>query len=227
MALDDLLNALEHEARDEVAARLTAAKAEADAVAAEAEARVTERRAQFVATREAGLRAAAELELVAARRDGRRLVLDARAEMLQAVRQAASAKLPQVEADPRYRALLPLQLTEALRYVGGQDCVVRSSSWLQPILAAAGGRAGLRVRTEEAQVDGGGFVLEAADGSVRVDMTLDGILDRLWPEFAMEIVGRVLAEGPPGRTAGLVGEAAPAAPGDGGDTASRAGGGSA
>jgi len=154
MPLGELIEALERDANAEVTAELAAAAAEAartDAVAARARA---DRIASALATSRAEQHAVHDAHLAGATHRARTEVLRARAAMLERLRPAVRAMLPELARDPRVARVL-------------RD--------------AAHGCAGESPgRVEETPT---GIVIEL-DSGTRIDATLDALLEREWPRLA-------------------------------------------
>ena len=157
MAIGDLLGALEREAAAEIAAIGVAAAAEADRLAAEAAARRADSIRHEVDAHRAGVQARADAEIAAAARRSRARVLAARAAMLDRLRAATEAALPDL-VDDGLRARLR---------------------------AAAGAHSGVEVLVPT------GLRVELDGGRVTIDVSLAGLLDRLWPRLRIEAVREV------------------------------------
>lgn len=193
MSLDQLVAALEHRVADETETLLAEARSEASSIQVEVEERLTRRRAVVLAQIEAERDAAVEQRLRDARRTARRLVLDARASVLDRVFTAARARFEEVQASPEYRDTLAGQVAEAFDVLGDRPVTLRSPPTLADKLQrVVAGRPAVAVRADPAV--GCGFTATADDGSVEVDATLEGRLGRLQPSLAIEILARVDAQ---------------------------------
>ena len=164
MALVDLLQALEREATARADARLAEARATAERIMAEVAAELAARREHALAAREQVLRADGERSIAAAGRDAERTRLLAHHDLLARVHDRARDNLVQHARTRPGQAAIAVLAARALTYLPE---------------AAAG------VRTVPQPT---GARIAAADGSVEVDATLDGVLEHLWPELAMDIV---------------------------------------
>lgn len=193
MGLDALLTHLHDETRSRAetvrSEAVERARALREAAAAE-HARGLER---GVAERERALASASRARLAEARHQASLGVLAARARLLARVRAAAERELERVAREAAYLARLADELTGALTLVP-PPAVVCCPPALEPAMSAAvraldGAPEALAIRPDP--TCGAGFVLAAADGSVRVDATLTARLERAWPELSIELLGLV------------------------------------
>ena len=166
MALADLLQTLEREATARAEARLADARAAAERLRAAYAVELAAHRHQALAAREQVLRADGERSIVAAGRDAERTRLLAHHDLLARVHDRARQNLVRHAGTRPGQAAIAVLAARALTYLPG---------------AAAG------VRTVPQPT---GARIAAADGSVDVDATLDGVLEHLWPKLAMDIVRR-------------------------------------
>lgn len=166
MALADLLQTLEREATGRADARLADARAEAERLTAAHAAELAARREQALAAREQVLRADGERSVVTATRDAERTRLLAHHELLARVHDRARHNLSQHAGTTQGRAAVAVLVARALTYLGDAAATARVTP--HP--------TGSRVA--------------ASDDSVEVDATLEGVLERLWPGLAMDIVRR-------------------------------------
>ncbi|HEX6106359.1 MAG TPA: V-type ATP synthase subunit E [Gemmatimonadales bacterium] len=192
MALTELLQTLEDEARQRVNDLLAQARAEADRLRRESAAEGDRLRGVALHARETELRADAARRLEAARREATRQVLEARAAALGAIRARAEERLAAGAGDPAWLPRLRRDLAEGLRYLDAVPVVVEADAALLGELRAAGGGRELRF---EAATGHHGLVLRSADGALTVDASLEARLERAWPALAMDLVRR-LEEGP-------------------------------
>lgn len=190
MALEHLLAAMEREARAKIEAARAEGEAEAGRIAAACGEGIARRRSETLAALETELRADSELRLAEARHRQQGELLVARAKMLEQVFAAARARFGEAIRSEAYVATLPARLAEALGFLEGEAAVVRCASELAPHLAGlVAGRPGVSVETDAGAAPG--ILVVSADGSVEVDNTLTGRLERLRPELSVEIVERV------------------------------------
>jgi vacuolar-type H+-ATPase subunit E/Vma4 len=190
VALDQLLRTLEEEANARIAALLARARTDAEQFRAGRASESARRRATALAAREAELRVAAARAIEAGRREARRLVLQARAEVLERIRRRAEALLAERAADPALLALQAGDLERALDYVGNAPAVVEAPARLLPGLQAMlNGRA--RVVAQSPTAPRPGLVVRADDGALTVDATPGGRLARAWPRLTIDLAGRL------------------------------------
>lgn len=183
MALPDLLRRLEEEAETGIAALLEAAHAEAARIAAEAAARLSERHAAEMASREAGLRAAAARASASARRDATAQVLAARDETLHRILSRTEQLLAERRGSEAVLSRAAFDLNAALGYLNGAvsvRCRPDLVAWTEGRLAS-----GTRYPVQPDPAVGTGAVLRAVDGSVEIDATVEQRLARLRPELTV------------------------------------------
>ncbi|HTJ45201.1 MAG TPA: hypothetical protein VL463_24010 [Kofleriaceae bacterium] len=185
MALGELLHALERDGDAAARAVRDAAAAEIarlDAGAARARAaRLAEDRDAFGAAAQAR----ADARVADAVRVSRATTFAARADLLGRVRDALRGALPSVLRE-RADTLGPALVTAAIDAAGGAAGVMQVAPAIEACARAA---APPTLRIELAEVTGAVIELERG---VRIDATLDAILDRSWPRLAP----RALAEVP-------------------------------
>lgn len=189
MALDDLLRALEEDAATRADHALARARAEAEQVRAEGAARLEERRAAELRSREVLLRAAAARALDVTRREAARRHLEARAAALERIRSRTAERLDARAGDPALLPLLRRDLARALEYAGdGPFTVEAPRGILDGLRGALDGRPEVTLMPVEGP---GGVVLRAADGAWAVDATFGGRLRGAWPGLAIELARRL------------------------------------
>jgi vacuolar-type H+-ATPase subunit E/Vma4 len=189
MALADLLQTLEREATARADARLAEARADAERLTAAHVAELEARRERALASREQALQADGERGIVAARRDAERTRLLARHELLARVHDRVRGSLAQHTGTAQGRMAVVALVGRALTYLGDAPVRARAAPELvATVRTACASRS--TVDVVSAPDAGTGARLAAADGSVEVDATLESVLDRLWPEVAMDIVRR-------------------------------------
>lgn len=192
MPLDHLLTALEREAGAQAEASVAAARAEAAEISRQADTRLGQMRQDALQAREADLRGAAEAALGEARRAARATVLEARQRLIDRVFETARGMLPGAGAGDAYRAALPQHIAEALAALGDQPAVIRCDAALADAVRTAVARKKHLVVRPEADARPG-VVVATTDGTIEVDNTLDGRLERLRPQLALEVMARVAA----------------------------------
>ncbi len=190
MALERLLSVLTLEADTEVAAVLDQARAEAAPLRERTEAEVDAGRTADARSWEAEREQALALTLVDARRRARDAELVARDHLLARVLDRARARLPAALARPEFRAGLPRLLEEALEALGDRPAILRAPPALLGVLEPLA-RARPRLELQADPAAGSGFVLTSADGSLRIDATLEHRLAQLAPRLRQDILARL------------------------------------
>lgn len=210
MSLDRLLRVLREEAQERRQEILERARAEAEAIVAEARKEAEERTARHRAEVAGKARARARIEIAQARRRARERVLTTRTEALDELFRESGELLSDAASSDAYRELLPRLLSSALAHVAGEGLEVRCSPGIEDVVEAAlaetgdgegetegGGRvAADRVSTFE--VDPSlppGFRVTDSDGALTVDGTLEAALRRLRPRLSVELVKRIEGQG--------------------------------
>jgi len=163
MPLADLLEVLRRDSDARATVLVAAAREEADRMVADAEARLARRMAEALKVREGALRTAAAAEVEAARGAAMRDVLLARAEALAKVFARARTLLAQRAGDPALEPGWTQAIAEARSYLPAGEAVVQRP----PEVA--------------------GITVAAADGSIGIDGTTEGLLSRLESSLAVEI----------------------------------------
>ena len=192
MSLSHLLEALERDANKEIDRLRAAARAAADGIAGESDARLGERRR--LALEEVARRHRFELEqaLTVARRAARHAVLDARQRLQQRVFDRVRAVLPDALGTPPYQTSLPAALEQALAALGEGPVAIRCTPALGPVIAAVTRTAGATVVPDATA--GSGFVMQGTDASVEVVDTLEERLERRRPELTRWMFERLEAD---------------------------------
>jgi vacuolar-type H+-ATPase subunit E/Vma4 len=190
MPPSNLDEALRERAKNTADSILSAARADAERIAADAARVIEERRTAILDSREDAYRVEARAGIAAERHEAMRAVLLAKTRVVERVLQRARAMLPEVLGSDAYRAGLAEELERALRFVGDEGTTVRCSESLAPALRQAL-RANPQVEVQVAHDVGTGFVTIGKDARVRVDFTLEARIDRLAPTLAIEIHERL------------------------------------
>ncbi len=191
MALEQLLAALEREAREAADGMLAAAREEAARLGADVEAELADRREAALGTLARDLEAGLQAELSAARLAGRSRMLGARDRLLSRVFEALDRQARTLLADPAWRAGLVSRLAAARACF---DPEARLSCSAPPALVAE-----IRdsrslppgVAVESAPGMSPGFRLATEDGRVEV---LDTLADRIAtarPDLARHALGQL------------------------------------
>jgi len=177
MALEELLQVLRRETEAEAAAILADARAEAEAIRARCEADLASRSLRFQREQETVRQSAVELAVTQARRESRRDMLEARERMLARVFARAQERFPEALLTGEYQAALSAQVDEALDCLAARPGTVRCHPKIEPSLAPLLGTRGNVTVTVDESV-GSGFKVASNDGSVEIDGTLEGHLER-------------------------------------------------
>ena len=190
MALAELLRTLEQEADERVAALLAKARADAEGLRAGRADVTASRRAAALGAREAEFRSAAARTLEETRRETKRRLLEARAEVLERIWSRAEALLAERVADPGLSSVLAGELERALDYLGAAPAVVEAPAPVLEVLRQKlGGRA--QVLLQPATAHRPGLMVRSADGSLTVDASPASRLARARPRLAIELAARL------------------------------------
>jgi vacuolar-type H+-ATPase subunit E/Vma4 len=189
MGLAHLLEALERDANGEIARLRAEAVAEADRITAASATLVEQRRRASLDEDERRGRHEVERALTIARRAARRALLEARQRMLDRVFAAARVALPAAVREPAFRATLPAAIVSALAAIGPGPVIIHCPRAIAPDLK--GFQPADRITVTADETVGSGFVMRAADGSIEVDDTLDGRLERSRPVLARRVLERL------------------------------------
>ena len=184
--MPELCRTLEREGAAERDRVLAAARAEAERLLSEAEARRLEERARALSDAAAAARAAAESRLAAARQAARRRTLEAQRLLVDRVLAAATRLLPAAAARPDVLAAL---VAEALAYAAGPAVLRCPPALAEGVRARVAGRAEIGVEAAGGARSGVEAVLQG--GAVTVDATLEGRLERAGAGLAIDILGKV------------------------------------
>jgi vacuolar-type H+-ATPase subunit E/Vma4 len=188
--MDALIEALEERARAEADEILLAARKESEMIVAEADREIDRRRAAAQAACGDRWKAEAARHVARARRRVGRRVLEARAKLLDQAFARTARSLSEGISPPGFAETLRNRLEEALACLGGRQAVVVSTPALATMMREIlRDEAGVEV-VEDGTV-GTGFRLEASDGSLSVDGTLEGDLARRRAELSIEILDQL------------------------------------
>ena len=186
MSASDLDSELRRAAHETAESILNAARTDSERVTSESERAIEGRRRELMEHKEAEHGASARRAIAAERHAAMRAVLMARTQVVDRVLESARALLPDAAMDDRYLTDLGAELGEALKFVDGDDAVVRCSPSLEPaVRKALSSRPRVQVEREEDM--GTGFIVVGGGGSVLVDGQLETRIDRLAPALAIEI----------------------------------------
>ena len=183
MALDVLLQAIADDGASEARQIIDAARGEATAIRAAADARAQRRITDTCAAREEELRAGLDTRLARARTEARVRVLEARARFMDRIFHEAETALPgSLERSAAHETLATL-CREALDFFPTGGARIRCRAALARLIAVS-------VPGASVLVDDGvpeGVIVESIDGSCRIDNTLEGRLRRRRPELSIAI----------------------------------------
>jgi vacuolar-type H+-ATPase subunit E/Vma4 len=180
--LEQLLDALERDARAEIERVLADSRSEAERIAAAAATERDRRRHAAAQDRERDRRTLTERGLSDARRAARRAVLEAQQVLLERVFAASRARLPAAVDSADFEEAVPARVSAALVALGNEPAAIHCPEALVETLKrhVAADRATVVVDP----ACGSGFTVATADGSVLVDETLETRLERQHPALA-------------------------------------------
>lgn len=189
MALDQLLEALERDARAEAGRVLAEARSDAAAREARTEALLAERRSRLLDAREARSEAELQADLAAARLAARRDVLVAREAVLDRVFAAARVACAATATDPDYHATLVPRLERALAcFEPGARLTISALPPLVPAIVRWPDRPADTAVVADPQL-GTGFRIASADGALEVLDTLEASLIAQRTDLARRALG--------------------------------------
>jgi vacuolar-type H+-ATPase subunit E/Vma4 len=189
MAGADLSTELRRRAEETAKAIMSAAQADADQIAAEADRAIEKRRAEVLKSREGEYRAKARADVAGERHEAMRATLLAKTRVVDRVLQRAKTLLREAARGNAYGSTLADEVTEAVAFVGVEGATVHCSNDLEPAVRdALRATPGVSIKGMDV---GSGFVAVSKDGAVRVDGTLEARLERLAPALAIEIHQRL------------------------------------
>jgi vacuolar-type H+-ATPase subunit E/Vma4 len=191
---DALRAAIAAEGRARVAAILRAAETEASQLDREAASRARQRRDDELRDLAAAARSEANARIAVARAEARKLVLEARDELIQRVFGRARDTIASEAEALVARGELLARVEQALEHLPAEHPIVLTcASAVAPVLEAAfANREEVRV---ECDPDiGAGFRATGAHGAVVIDATLSSLLDRERPTLAIEMLQKFHAE---------------------------------
>jgi vacuolar-type H+-ATPase subunit E/Vma4 len=190
MGLAELVTRLDRDVDARIAAIRDRARADADAIEAEARRQAMHTQEEALAARRGERRARLARELAVVRRRARLEELVAKRALIDRVLARVGELLETAETNPAYLATLARQVDDALRYVSDRPSVVRCRPSLASVVrAAVAGRDGVVcVEQEDAGV---GFAIHARDGSVDIDETLAARLERSKKRLAVRLAAEV------------------------------------
>ena len=176
MGLETVLERIRDTGKQEAAAIVAAARQERERLLAEARAvgqRLRERRE--AEAREQAVRRRVQ-DLARAELDAKKIVLAAQEEVLHAVRERVRAQLAATSNPEAIRRLLAKHAADSRSgkvYANARDAPT--------VKGTVGGNFAGTIECL------GGVVIESADGSQRLDLTYDSLLDDLWDDVLKEV----------------------------------------
>ena len=192
-----LLEQIRGDATAAAAARVAAARADAERLSAEATARVEHRRVAAVADRERSHVAALEATRAETAQRVSRETLSSRAAALDRVFAAALLQMQSLAAHPGLGAVLGRALADAVTYLPDGPVTVRCARDVAVAVRAAVaglGRGAITVREDDDVPIGA--IVESSDGAIAVDATFLRRLARERPRLAITIARQMEATSP-------------------------------
>jgi vacuolar-type H+-ATPase subunit E/Vma4 len=190
MALQDLIARLEGDTQAEVDAIERQTEAEVRAIDEETARALTAELGARRQTERAERQRALAADETRRRRQAHAEELAARRALVARILERARTLLAEVERSPRYASVLPAHLDEALAFVEGMPVRVCCNSTAASVLAPlVGSRETCSLTTNEQL--GPGVIVEAVDGSVRIDNTLTARLARMEDAIRIELVAAI------------------------------------
>ena len=190
MPLDQLLAALERDARTEADRLLAEARAAADAIRDASDAAVAEQRRAATGEHERALQQESERLLAEARLAARHEVLSARERLLDRVFAAVRAAVPEAIQGAQFRQGLPQRVRAGLScFAGDEPLVVRCHPSLgEELRTLLNGRANMRIESDPQTF---GLSFQTEDGRVTVDATLGARIDGRRAPLARRALARL------------------------------------
>jgi vacuolar-type H+-ATPase subunit E/Vma4 len=188
MAIEPLLGALGQDAERDIREIAEAARVEAERIRAAAQARVAQRCANALQSREAELRSEGDAQRARALREARASMLRARDAFLERVFLAVTTELRGELRKPEREAALAKLVSEALDFVSGEATIRCRADVAERLRRRVASLNGAKLVATEAI--GEGVVVKADDGSVTIDNTLENRLQLLRPALSIEVLAR-------------------------------------
>lgn len=192
MAIEDILKALEDQAKADIDAVLTEAREHAALIETQAQAEATAIRDGFVKQVERNATSKASKLVNAARLEAKMTVSSARGEALESVFDAASRRLAQARTEADYDRLFAALVSEALDGLDGEVVVhVDPSDEALALSLVDALAAGSRVVTDLSTA--GGVVIEANGGRIVRRNTLEDRLERARQQVQTDVAKALFA----------------------------------
>jgi V/A-type H+-transporting ATPase subunit E len=178
-----LARAVLHEARTDATRIVGDAKAKADQIRRQAEARATDERKQILAVAEQEAADIRKQAMAAAEVKARMLLLERREKLLAGVFDSVREQLPSVQQRKDYAEIVRGLVLEAVQNIGGDKAEIRADPQAQQlltdeVLAALSKQSGTQLQLGEPVQGRTGAVVQSLDGHRRYDNTLEARLSR-------------------------------------------------
>ena len=187
--------------RQEAERIITKAREEADRLVAAEEARRQKVVQQARGEIEAQARLEARSRIDRAALESKRRITEAREAMLTEVFKQGLEHLLSFRNTPKYADWLRGALVQAIKELGGDRFRIMAhpeeAQWLTPpLLAEVGQETDCQLELEpDSQVSAGGFIVVRADGLVRYDQTVQGIINRQRDTLRTELARKLWGTG--------------------------------
>ncbi len=181
--IEMLERAILTEARDETEQIIAEAKKKAEAVRKRAQEQAEEERKAILERASQDAERLRSQAVATAQLKARSLQLAHREQLLERVFKAVKEKLPEVQKRPDYDQVVAMLLREALTQLRVNQAVVRADETTQKILKKSLDEISKELNVEltigDVLEEGIGVVVDAADGKIHYDNTLETRLNRL------------------------------------------------
>lgn len=193
MGLTEIIEDIEQETQQIRAKILEEGRAQADAILKDAE---REKEKLILSYEEEAKRLAASERrerLSSARLDARRMIVEAREEVVQrAIHQLWDA-LESLRDSPEYQDMLRRALHQGVEELGGSATVYAAPHDLEKVKALAAEFPNLVVSDEPLE-SRGGVVLVSSDGNVRFENTLESLVEENMESIRLEVYNHIFGE---------------------------------
>ncbi|GAB4280130.1 MAG: hypothetical protein Kow0056_14150 [Coriobacteriia bacterium] len=193
MAIEDIFRALEEQAESDCANIIGSAKAQADGIIEDAEAKAEEIRRATVQAAEAHARSEAGHVLNAAKLAAKKSMASAKGEAIEEVFQEALDELSRIRESGDYETLFEDLLREAAEGVEG-EFTVQVDPADEDLARKSVKRLGLAAKVEPALSTSGGVVVSMAGGRILRRNTLESRLERVRSLAQSRVAGVLFPE---------------------------------
>ncbi|HIH69390.1 V-type ATP synthase subunit E [Methermicoccus shengliensis] len=193
MGLTEIIEDIEQETQQRRAKILEEGKAQADAILKDAE---REKEKLILSYEEEARRLAASERrerLSSARLDARRMIVEAREEVVQRAIHQLWDVLESLRDSPEYQEMLRRAIQQGVRELGGSATVYAAPHDLEKVKAIAAEFPSLVVSDEPLE-SRGGVVLVSPDGSVRFENTLESLVEEKMESIRLEVYNHIFGE---------------------------------